>query len=90
MSKRLQGNLVKIKEHIPKSCKMSNKEQKSKKVVNASKRSAVAEHLFNNLGCASYYILKRFKIFKTYFNIFDLIKPEAKCILIKNLSYLNI
>ena len=38
-----------IKEHVPKSidesCKMSNKENKSVRVVNASKRSAITEHI---------------------------------------------
>ena len=46
-----------IKEHIPKSidefCKTSNKESKSIRVVNATKISAIAEHLVNNLDCAS-------------------------------------
>ena len=42
-----------IKEHILKSidefCKTSDKENKSVKVVNASKISAIAEHLVNRL-----------------------------------------
>ena len=46
-----------IKEHVPKNiedfCKMSNKENKSVRVVNASKSSAIAEHLVNNSNCAS-------------------------------------
>ena len=57
-----------IKEYIPKSieefCKTSNKEIKSIRVVNATKRSAIAEHLVNNLDCASNYNLKRFVIKK--------------------------
>ena len=50
MSSRHFGK--RIKEHIPKSidkfCKMSNKENNSKRAVNASKRSAIAGHLVNN------------------------------------------
>ena len=53
-----------IKEHVPKSiedfCKMTNKENKSVRVVNASQRSAIAEHLVNNSDCASNYNLNRF------------------------------
>ena len=75
-----------IKEHIPKSidelCKMSNKKSKSIRVVNATKRSAIAEHLVNNFECASNYNLKILKIIKYCFHIFDLIKLEAICILI--------
>ena len=69
-----------IKEHIPKStdvfCKTSNKENRSIRLVYASKRSAIAEHLVNNLDCASNYSFERFKIIKNYFNLFDLIKFE--------------
>ena len=50
-----------IKEHISKSiddfCKISYKENKSKGVVNALKRSTITEHLVNNLDCASNYKL---------------------------------
>ena len=63
-----------IKEHIPKSFdefyKTSSKENKSIRVVNASKRSDIAEQLVNNLDCASNYNLKRFKIIKICFKIF--------------------
>ena len=52
---------------------MSNEENKSVRVVNASKRFAIAELLVNNLDCASNYNLKRFKFIKNCFNIFDLI-----------------
>ena len=55
-----------VKEHDPKSiedfCKMSNKKNKSVWVVNASKRSAIAEHLVNNSNCASNYNLNWFKL----------------------------
>ena len=60
---------------------MSNKENKSIRVVKASKSFAIAEHLVNNLDCASKYNLKRFKIIKNCFNISDLVKLEAICIL---------
>ena len=43
---------------------MSNKKTKSIRVINASKRSAIAEHLINNLEYVSNYNLKRFKIIK--------------------------
>ena len=75
-----------MKEHIPKSidefCK-SNEKIKSIRVINASKRSAISEHLVNNLDCASNYNLKRFKIVKNCFHISDLIKLEAICILLR-------
>ena len=75
-----------IKEHIPKSidefCK-SNEKTKSIRVINASKRFAISEHLVNNLDCASNYNLKRFKIVKNCFHISDLIKLEAICILLR-------
>ena len=60
---------------------MSNTKTKPIRVINASKRSANAEHLVNNLDCASNYNLKRFKIIKNCFNISDLVKLEAICIL---------
>ena len=60
---------------------MGNKENKFIKVVNALKRSAIAEHLVNNNEFANF--LKRFKIVEYCFNIFKLIKLEAICILIR-------
>ena len=51
-------------------------------MVNASKRSAIAEHLVNNSNGASSYNLNRFKIIKNCFSISDLINDEAICILI--------
>ena len=56
-----------IKEHIPKYidefCKTSNKKKKFIRVVNVSKRSAIAEHLVivSNLNCASNYNFKKFE-----------------------------
>ena len=52
-------------------------------MVNASKRSAIAEHLVNNSNCASNYNLNRFKIIKNSFSISDMIKLEATCISIR-------
>ena len=76
-----------IKEHVQKSieifCKMSNKENKSVRVVNASKRSAIEEHLVNNSNFASNYNLKRFETVIICFSTSDLIELEAICILIK-------
>ena len=46
---------------------MSCKENKPKRVVNALKKSAVAEHLVVNLVCAKNHILKRFKTIQVFF-----------------------
>ena len=51
------------------------------KVLSASKRSSIAEHLVNNSTCANRYNLNTFKIIKNCSNVFDLIKLEAICIL---------
>ena len=45
-------------------CKISSKENKPVRVVNASKRFAISEHFVNNKDCASSYNIKRFKIIK--------------------------
>ena len=49
----------------------------------ALKRSAIAEHPVKNLDCASNYKLKEFKTIKKGFVIFDLIKLEVLCILMR-------
>ena len=76
------------KEHVLKCfedfCKISNKENKSVRVVNASKRSAIAEHLVNNSNFAKNYNLNRLRIIKNCFSISYLIKIKAICILIRN------
>ena len=73
----------KIKKYIPKCidefCKISDKKNKSKRVTNASKTSATAEHLVNNCDCASNYNLKRFKCIENCKSIFDSTKFEAMC-----------
>ena len=53
------------------------------KVLNASKRSFIAEHLVNNSTCVNSYNLNRFKTIKTCSNVFDLIKLEAICMLLR-------
>ena len=76
-----------VKEHIPicveKFLNKSEKEKdnKSVKVLNAIKRSAITEHLVSNHICAQNFNLERFKIIKTCYNVYDLIKMEAICIL---------
>ena len=62
---------------------MSNKKTNSVRVINASKRSAIAEHLVNNIECASSYNLKWFKVIKNCFHRSDLIKLEAIFILLR-------
>ena len=69
---------------------MSNKKNKSMRVVNASKRSAIAEHLVNNIDCFRNYNLKKFNFIKNCFNFFVLIKLEAICFLLRNLNCVNI
>ena len=60
---------------------MNNKDNKSVRVVNASKKSATAEHLVNKCNCASTYNSNRFKIIENCFSISNFIKLEAICIL---------
>ena len=54
--------------------------------MNASKGFSLTEHLVNNHDCASNYSLKRFKVIKNSFNIFNLIKLEAISTLINKLK----
>ena len=51
------------------------------KILNAVKRSSIAEHLVNNQSSAESFNLDRLKIIKSFVNIFDLIKMKAICIL---------
>ena len=62
---------------------MSNKKNKYIRLVNATKRSTIAENLENNIDCESNFNLKIFKVIKNCFHISDLIKLEAICILLK-------
>ena len=61
----------------------TEKEAKSFQIMNALKRSSIAEHLVNDNTCAEHFYLDWFKITKTCGNTFDLIKLEAICILIR-------
>ena len=76
-----------IKEHAPTSVEnfyfSDKKDGMPVKDLNVSKRSSIAEHLVNNSTCANSYNLNRFKIVKTCSNVFDLIKLEAICILLR-------
>ena len=61
--------------HIQKSIvelrKIINKDNKSIKLLNASKRSTIVKHLVNNFFCASRYNLKRLKIINDAIKVFD-------------------
>ena len=46
---------------------------KTKAVINATKRSSIAEHLINNVNCAKNYDLSRFKVINNYINAVVLI-----------------
>ena len=78
-----------IKDHAPKSVESFWFSEKKDDiwviVLNASKCSSIAEHLVINSTCAKSYNLNRFKIVKTCSNVFDLIKLESICILLKKL-----
>ena len=77
-----------IKEYVPKNvenfCFSQKKDDTPTKVLNASKRSSVAEKLVNNLTCANSYNLNIFRLIKTFSNVFDLVKLKAICFLLKN------
>ena len=49
--------------------------------MNAIKGSAIAEHLVNNQCCAENFNFKRFNTIESCYNVFDLFKIEAICIL---------
>ena len=53
------------------------------KIINVSKRSSIVEHLVNNSACANNYNVNVFKIIKNCSSVFDLIKLEAICILLR-------
>ena len=76
-----------IKEHVSKCvenfCFSDKKYDILVKVINASKRSSIAEHLISNSTSANSYIVNRFKTIKNCSNVFDLIKLEAICILLR-------
>ena len=53
------------------------------KVLNASKRSSIAQQLINNPTCVNNYNINRFKIIKACNNVFNLIKLQSMCILLR-------
>ena len=65
---------------------MSNKKNKSVRVVNASKDLLLPLPSVNNSVRASNYNLNRFEIIKSSFRISDLFKLKAICILIRKFS----
>ena len=50
---------------------------KTKALVNATKRSSIAEHLINNADCANDYDLSRFKVINNCKNSIDFVRLEA-------------
>ena len=48
-----------------------------KAVINATKRSSIAEHLINFVDCANNYDLSRFNIISNCTNSNDLVRLEA-------------
>ena len=50
---------------------------KTKTVINATKRSSIAEHLVNNTNCASNYDSSRFKILSNCTSTINLGRMEA-------------
>ena len=56
---------------------MKRLKTRRKTVVNASKRSSIAEHLINNTNCGNNYNSSRFKIINSCTNSIDLVRMEA-------------
>ena len=54
--------------------------------MNAIKRSTFAERLVKNKSCVKNFKLERFKIIKCCYNVFDLLKLEAICILKRKIT----
>ena len=50
---------------------------KTKAVVNATKRSSIAEHLINNTDCVNNCDLSRFKVINKFTNSIYLVRLEA-------------
>ena len=51
-----------------------------------NKFNNIAEHLVNNQSCDENFILERFKIIKSCYNVIDFVKMEAICILNRKLT----
>ena len=62
---------------------------KTEAVVNATKRSSIAEHLINNTNCANNFDLSRFKIISNCTNSIDLIRLKAIPIFFINLNFVS-
>ena len=62
-----------VNEHIPKCIFNFIK----KAVINVTKRSSIAKHLFNNVNCANNYDLLRYMVIKNYRNYIYLVRLEA-------------
>ena len=76
-----------IKDFVPKSvenfCCSDKKDDILAKYLNASKRISIAKLLVNSPTCANSYKINIFKTVNTCNNVFDLIKLEAACILLR-------
>ena len=57
--------------------KIKKNTNKTEAVVNATKRSLIAENLINNTDCANNYDLLRFKVINNFENLIDLVRSEA-------------
>ena len=71
---------TRLNEHIPKCILRFIDEKtkiKTKAVVNATKRSSIAEHLVNSTNCANNYDSSRFKILNNCTSSMDLVRLEA-------------
>ena len=82
MSRHLK---TRLNEHVPKCIlKFIDKKTKikTKAVVNATKKSSIAEHLINNTNCTNNYYSSRFNILNNSTNSIDLVRIKAISILI--------
>ena len=81
-----------LNEHIPK-CILrfidDKTKIKTKAVVNATKRSSIAEHLVNNTNCANNYDSSRFKILNSCTSSIDLVRMEQYQYFSINLNFVS-
>ena len=83
---------TKLNEHKPKCIlKFIDKKTKTKTktVVNATKRSLIAEHFINNTNCANNYDSSRFNILSNCTNSIDLVRLKAISIFLDNLNFVS-
>ena len=74
---------TRIKEHVPKCVRdfvEGKNNKKTKALINATRKSAIADHLFNYPNCGNNYEDTRFQIIQQCSNVYDLLKLEAICI----------